>query len=120
MRARIENSLKTALGALRTTTAAVAAGSLKINGWARSSTGLMHIVTQGGTLVPVTAERREGLAFTAQGALYTTDTAHAATAQQIGGFRVRDDGALHVNTGATPAGDWIGGVRVLTGRLYIA
>ena len=120
MRAFIETALKTGLGALRTTTVAPPVNALKINGWAQSALGLQCIVAQAGTLVPTTAERRGGLAFTPAGALYTTDTAIAASAKEVGGFRIRDDGALHVNTGVTPSGDWIAGVRVLTGRLFIA
>ena len=119
MQGRLGNAQKGSQGTFVTTTAAPSAGAVKVNGLAQDGSGKQHIIAQGAPAVPSSREMYQGLAFSPAGALYTTNTAVGTGATYIGGMAIRSDGALHVNTG-TPAGDWSGGLRVQTGRVFIS
>lgn len=70
-------------------------------GWAVASDGSSYSEELGSTPVPSTAIRSQGLAFTPDGALYTTVSAPTSTSAKIGGFAVRADGALHLADSST-------------------
>lgn len=80
--------------------AGVPAGSIVRYGWARNAAGAGYNEELGASAVPAGSRRTRGIAFTADGAMYTTNTAPAATAVSVDGFSIRADGALHINTGA--------------------
>jgi hypothetical protein len=80
--------------------AGVPASAIRRYGWALDATGSGYCQEVGAGAVPASARRVRGIAFTDDGAMYTTNTAPAATALRVDGFAVRADGALHINTGA--------------------
>lgn len=69
-------------------------------GWAIASTANAAYVEDAGAAVPATAVTLGGLAFTPDGALYITQST-TGTFADIGGHKVRSDGALLVK-GGTP------------------
>lgn len=88
-----------------------------LQGWAVASDGSSYSEELGSTPVPSTAIRSQGLAFTPDGALYTTVSAPTSTSAKIGGFAVRADGALHL-ADSTTVGAIIQGIKVTAdGRL---
>lgn len=97
--------------------AGVPAAAIRRHGWAVDGTGAGYSVEQGATPVPAGALRYRGMAFTADGALYTTNTAPAATAIRVDGFAIRADGAVHVNTGAA-SGQGKKGANRDNGRVF--
>lgn len=96
----------------------VPAAAIRRHGWAVDGTGAGYSVEQGATPVPAGAVRYRGLAFTADGAIYTTNTAPAATATFIDGFAIRADGALHINTGAVSGNNGKKGANRDNGRVF--
>lgn len=80
--------------------AGVPTTAIRRYGWARDATGAGYTNEVGAVAVAATERRFRGIAFTTDDAMYTTNTAPAATAILVDGFAVRLDGAVHVNTGA--------------------
>lgn len=81
--------------------AGVPAASILRYGWARNASYAGYTEELGASAVPAGSRRFRGIAFSADGAMYTTNTAPSATtAITADGLAIRADGALHVNTGA--------------------
>lgn len=81
--------------------AGVPAGSIIGYGWARNASGAGYFEELGASAVPAGVRKFRGIAFTADGAMYTTNTApNLTTAILADGVAIRADGALHINTGA--------------------
>ena len=102
--------------AVACTTGVPAATALKVNGWARDSTGKVHMTTA--TPVPATAVLYQGLAFTPSGAMYVSNVAVGATSFNHQGFAIRNDGALHVSNG-TPGAISVAGLSIVNNRVYV-
>jgi hypothetical protein len=99
--------------------AGVPASAIRRYGWALDANGNGYTSEVGAAAVAVTERRFRGIAFTADDAMYTTNTAPAATAIQVDGFAVRLDGAVHVNTGAVSGNNGKGGcLRDTTLRVF--
>lgn len=88
-----------------------------LQGWAVASDGSSYSEELGSTPVPSTAIRSQGLAFTPDGALYTTVSAPTSTSAKIGGFAVRADGALHLADSSTVGAILQGIALTADGRL---
>lgn len=96
----------------------VPATAIRRHGWARNEAGQGYYSELGASAVPAGSIRFKGIALTADGAIYTTNTAPGATAVLVDGMAIRADGALHVNTAAA-AGVVKKGSSRNAGRVFI-
>ena len=80
-----------------------------MGGWARASGGEPYVENLVAGAVPGTAILLGGFAYHADGRLYVTTEAVAASDQFFDGLRVRADGALRVITSAVDASDTYNG-----------
>lgn len=76
--------------------AALLATDIKRNGWAGTKDGQMYNIDSPGT-VPANAVIRGGMAFSTDGALYTTTATPDALAVRYDGMVTRPDGAMYIN-----------------------
>ncbi len=84
-------------------------------GWANASDPALTryaYVELAPTVLPSTAVRTQGLAFTPDGALYVANTAPDSTSTRINGIAIRADGALHVTSSASAVGALINGTAL--------
>ena len=97
--------------------AGVPAAAIRRHGWAVNGSGAGYNEEVGAGAVGAGALFYRGIAFTTDGAIYTTNTAPAATAIKVDGLAIRLDGALHINTGAVSGSQGSGGAVRLDGRV---
>lgn len=74
----------------------IGATDIKRNGWAGTKDGVMYNIDSPG-VVPSTAVVRGGMAFSPDGALYTTTATPDAQVVKYDGMSTRPDGAMYIN-----------------------
>ena len=96
---------------------ALAAGDIKEEGWAGKADGSQMYKTDSSANVPATAVLRFGMAFTPDGAVYTTTQVPTASSTSRFGKVMRADGALHIDT--TVSGTIEKGIRRNSNGVWI-